>query len=359
MKSKVILTAIFVTFTTLASFGQTNEELALEKGREGIRLMDMGMTAAAIDLLEEAQKLDAKSIHYPYEIALANYIDGKYDKSIAILSKLLKHKDIHAQIYQMLGNSYSMKGERGKAIKAYDDGLKKFPNSGILHLERGNMEMFIDELNKALGYYEKGIEADPAFPSNYYWAAKLLCGSSRKVWGVIYGELFMNLERGSKRTEEISKLLFDTYKSAITINGDSTNISFSKSNTIYVNPKDLTSFKMPFGLMVYEPTMAIAILDEKEIDLESLSRIRTRFVEQYYSQEHNKRYPNALFDYQHKVLQAGHIDAYNHWILMEGDSAAFEAWYLDHREEWDAFMEWFAENPISIGRDNRFYRGQY
>ncbi len=71
------------------------------------------------------------------------------------------------------------------------------------------------DYNKALTYFEKGIEVAPNYSSNYYWCARLYCNSTEEVWGMIYGEIFMNLERNSKRTAEISKLLFDTYKKEI------------------------------------------------------------------------------------------------------------------------------------------------
>ncbi len=38
------------------------------------------------------------------------------------------------------------------------------------------------------------------------------------------------------------------------------------------------------------------------------------------------KYPNALFQYQDKILKAGHLEAYNHWILMKGDEDAFDQW---------------------------------
>ena len=63
------------------------------------------------------------------------------------------------------------------------------------------MKVTTKEYSIALNYYEKGIEIDPKFPSNYYRAALLYDYSDHEIWGLIYGELFMDLEPNTKRTE--------------------------------------------------------------------------------------------------------------------------------------------------------------
>lgn len=326
-----IKTTVFLLLMAIVqiSFGQsTNKEKAHAKGTEAVNLMDNGEIEKSIKLLEEAKKLDPENIDYPYEIAYAQYLKKDYKAAIKILEPLTKHKDVNEIIYQLLGNSYSMDSQSKKAINTYENGIKKFPNSGKLYLERGNMEMLAKEYGKALEFYEKGIEVNPKFPSNYFWVTKIYCSSTEEVWGMIYGEIFMNLERNSKRTAEISKLLFDTYKSEIKFSSDTSfSVSFSKNASINLN--DLSNpgvFKLPFGLGAYEPTLMLSMLSVKEINLSTLHKIRSAFVDNYFSNGNNKVYPNILFEYQKLVKEAGHFEAYNHWILMKGDEEAFGEW---------------------------------
>ena len=123
---------------------------------------------------------------------------------------------------------------------------------------------------------------------------------------MIYGEIFMNLERNSERTSEISKLLYDTYKNQIKFTSDtSVTVSFSKQMTINVsNLSDPNNIKLPFGI-IYEPTLLMSIVDEKSIDINSLDRIRRDFVKNYYKLGHNKTHPNILFEYQNKNSLSG------------------------------------------------------
>lgn len=352
---------ILILFIGHNTFSQSNETKALEKALAAIELMDKGKIDESIKLLEEAQKLDPSRFDYPYEIAYAYYLKENYKVAINILEKNKDHKDVNERLFQLLGNSYDLIGKTEKAFEAYDKGLEKFPNSGMIYLEKGNVYWGKKDYSKALPFYEKGIEVDPKFPSNYYRASLIYCNSSEEVWGMIYGEIFMNLERNSQRTAEISKLLFDTYKSEINFTSDSSfSVSFSKNATITIGDlKDQSKMKLPFGIGVYEPTLMLSMINEKTIDINSLDRIRTSFVESYFERGNNINYPNILFEYQNNVLKAGHMEAYNHWILMKGNEDAYRVWYDLNKEKWDNFVKWFSANGLDLDNSNKFYSGQY
>ena len=357
---KTIVLLIFFLAGQFA-FGQTDKEKAYEKGMEAIRLADDGNFTQAITLLNEAKKLDPENINYPYELGYTYYLTKDYKTAIKYLEGLLKHKDVKDQVYQLLGNCYDNLNNSEKAMDIYKAGLEKFPNSGKLYFEMGIVQLGKNENIKALDYFEDGIKVDPKHPSNYYWASKLYCSSSEKVWGMIYGELFMNLERNSDRTMEISKLLFDTYKDQIEFLSDtSVTVSFSKNATITVNDmNDPQGMKLPFGVGIYEPALLLSVVNEKTIDINSLDRIRKNFIEMYFKNNNELKYPNVLFEYQNKILSTGHLSAYNHWILMKGDENGFENWLSTNEEEWNNFISWFEDNQILIDNNHKFHSGQY
>ena len=220
------------------------------------------------------------------------------------------------------------------------------------------METFVNEWGKALTYFEKGIEMDPAYPSNYYWAAKIFLDTHEEVWGMIYGEIFINLEVNTKRTTEISRLLFKTYQSEISFTNDtSISVSFSKGVITLTSP-DVSEFKLPFGMLIYETSIIASILEEKEINLASLNRIRTRFLD-HYQTNHYQKYPIVLYQFQKGVQDAGHFEAYNHWLLQGGDPDGFNDWKNANPEKWDQFVDWYNVNKILINQNNKFLRSQY
>lgn len=355
---KITLLLLLSIWMGQAAMAQANKDTADARYNAAIAMMEDGKPAAAIPLLEEAIQLNPEEWGYYYEIAYSKYMQQDYGAVIDITKKLTKRKDINSRVYQLLGNAYDMSGKRDKALDAYEKGLKTFPEAGNLYLERGVMEMGVKDYNKALGYFEKGIEVDPMFPSNYYWAAKIFLSTQEEVWGMIYGEIFLNLERGSKRTDEISKQLYLTYKGEIQFKDDtSVTVSFCKQNVMAVSPDG--KFNLPFGVMVYEPVLLLSVAGEKIISLSSLNRIRTRFVENYQTMAFAKKTPVVLFDYEQQIKEAGFMEAYNYWILAEGDDKQFEEWRGEHQKEWEDFILWFKKNPLKITQENKFYRAKY
>lgn len=350
-----LLTIIFVCIG-LSTFAQgSDKDKAYDLAMEAIQKMDHGQVDEAIELLRKSVKLDPKNYMYPYELGYAYYLKEEFKTSVKEFEKSTKMKKANDQCYQMWGNALDMAGKRQDAIEAYGKGLDKFPNSGRLYFELGNV-FAADNINKAFGLWEKGIEVDPTYPSNYFMATKIfLKYTDEEVWGMIYGELFMNIERGSARTEEISKLLYDTYVSEITINSDtSTGVSFSKVATINIDKKG--DFKLPFSSFVYGPSLLIGTMGVEEINLNTLDRIRTGFLDHYYRSDFNKEYPNVLFSWQKEIQKAGHLEAYNYWLLSMGDTDEFDAWYNGNVVKYDAFIAWFTENQIKITDKNKFVR---
>jgi len=364
MRYRNIWMLLLGIITALNTSAQSNKELARTKGQQAVDLVDEGKFEEGIKLLEEAKKLDPDNYLYPYEIGYAYYAKEDYKKALSLFKDVVKFKDAKDDAYQMLGNLYDINGDSKKANAIYDEGLKLFPNSGRLYLEKGNMFYIQKQYGDALTHYEKGIDVEPDFASNYYRAAQLYLNSEEEVWGMIYGEIFMNIERGSKRTAEMSKLLYKTYKSEIVYTSDtSLTVSFSKNATVDASDIKNGKFKLPFGIGVYEPTLMLSVSLSREgthtINLETLNDMRSRFVGNYNNGKINVNYPNLLFEYQKKIKDAGHMEAYNYWLLMKGNEDTYEEWQKKNSDKMDAFIEWFKANPMVINDKHKFSRFQY
>ena len=365
----LIVAGTFSLTTVLAQ--SSNQEQATAKMQAAIELMDDGKLAESITLLNEARKLAPEQMDIVFELALAKYQQKNYDDALKDLKYLIKQHAANGRVYAMMGNVQDDMGKPEKAIDTYDEGIKKFPKEGALYVERGVMELKKGKDDAGLKYFEDGIKNAPMHSSNYYRAAKHFLDSKNEVWGMIYGEIFMNLERGSKRTEEISKLLYYTYKGEIKFESDTAaSVSFADNNiTLNFDPSKkkkgadnlaaqlLSSMGgLSYGNEVYEMTLAKAVVGEKAINVESLHRIRTKFLDQYIAGGYDTSYNVVLFDFQKKVRNAGHFEAYNYWILGQGDENVLSEWAGDHKQQWDDFIKWFKENRIQITDENSFSR---
>ena len=366
---------IFLTCVMLAMPAVETVAQDTDSGRridEAIRLMDDGLYAESEDLLKSVLAAEPDNYLASYELAYLNYLREDYKAAVRILEKLKKSPGNRDLTYQILGNAYDLMGNRKRAEAAYKQGLAEFPRSGRLYLELGNVAYNNGEYLPALAYFEQGIAAEPSFPSNYYNVSNVFFRSSEVVWGMFYGEIFMNMERGSKRTRTMSRYLYNAYKQGITVgrdedSGDRTlTIDFSRRNEISVTPDSLVC--IPFGTGVYETVLGMSFpTDADSVDMASLNRMRCNFVGNYFSAMDELRgkvtvipdTPNILLNYQRRITEAGHMEAYNYWILMEGDPDSTGAWAEAHGDEWEAFMNWFRENPMTVDGTHYFHRNLY
>ena len=88
----------------------------------------------------------------------------------------------------------------------------------------------------------------------------------------------------------------------------------------------------------------------------NLAAIRDRFVDNYVTMGYAKSDPKALYDYQKRIIEAGHGTAYNYWVMMQGNQGEFQSWFGVNEEAWENFIAWFTINRIPLGIDNAFYR---
>lgn len=336
---------------SLMGFSQRNE-LAWKKAKVAIRLMDEGKVDESIQLLKECEKIDNEDYTYPYEMAYAYILKKDYETAITILNKTKKYKNINDQVYQLSGNCYSYLNKPKLAIKEYEQGMKKFPNAGNLHLEKGNIFLIQEKYEDAIENYRNGIAAEPNFSSNYYRLALLYLNSTDRLSGLFYGEIFMNLERSTQRTTEMSKLLYDGYKKSIKFNDTNVATDFCE---VILNIEN-KEFKMPF-CAIFVKDFILGITTQKEINLNTLSEIRTNFIKNFFKDDY-KNYSNIILDYNKKMLDEGILDTYNKYLFQIGSEEEFSIWKDDNIETYDTFLEWYSnpENYLKITDENKFIK---
>lgn len=366
---KIFFVLLIIGFnSSLFAQIKTLKEEANEYVLEAIKLMDNEEPDKAIQLIEKALKLVPNHPTYLYEMGFAYYIKKDYKKAKNIFEDLTQSDDAEDLHFKMLGNSYDLLGKPEKAVDAYKKGLKKFPNSGKIYFELGIMSMAKENYEEAVEYWEKGIEVEPTHPSNYYWATKLFSGSNEKIWALLYGEVFMNLERNSKRTEEVSKILFEVYKTAITPKSDTAvSVDLTKKGvTITIkDPKDLEKRMSEGRLLPFEGNYVMAlspasIIIKEGTSLDAIYLMRKGLLDFWFNQfKNDKKYPNVLLDYQKQILEAGHFETYSYWLHSQGNEKEFEAWYSKNEQKFKDFGKWFNQNQLQLSPDYKLYRLQY
>jgi Tfp pilus assembly protein PilF len=164
----------------------------------------------AILVLNKGLQQDANNLELQKNLALAYYLKRDFAQAQEQVNKLMERDDADVASYQIAGDVYKAMEMVKEADRMYKKALKKFPNSGPLYSEYGEL-LFEKHDPEAIKLWEKGIQADPSYAGNYYNAA-LYYQDKNFIWTLLYGEIFVNMENLTPRATAMKKLLLDTYK---------------------------------------------------------------------------------------------------------------------------------------------------
>jgi len=330
---KIQLASCFC-FLSIFVFSQSEDA---EKLHENAKVfMRQGDYANASLILVRALGQAPDNIEIAKDLAYDYYLQKENDKALETIRPLLEKNNADDQTYQIGATIYRAMGQQKEAEKLYKKAIKDFPKSGSLYNDYGEMLWSRQDFS-AIKQWEKGIEQDPSYGSNYYNASRYYFLTTDKVWCLLYGEIFINIESFTSRTAEIKNILLDGYKKLFA------------DPDLLSNTKDKNSFEIAF-LTAMNKQNNIVI---NGLNPETLTMIRTRFILDW-DQAYAKKFPFRLFEQQEQFLVEGLFPAYNQWIFGAAQNlAGYQNWTATHAEEYAAY------NKFQQGRIFKIPGGQY
>jgi tetratricopeptide (TPR) repeat protein len=302
-------------------------------------LMKQGDFENATLVLNKALQQDPDNLDLLKDQAFIAYLKRDFAGAIETGKKISSRQDADVQCFQILGLAYKAIAEFKESDKMYKEALKKFPKSGVLYSEYGDLLASNDNESAAVKQWEKGIEADPNHSGNYYYAAKYYAKKGNIIWGLLYSEIFVNIESFTKRTEEIKGILFGGYKKL-----------FSAPSALDNAKQDGTSFEKA----VANDLSKLTNLMTDSITCETFTALRTRFILDWYN-SHSGEFPFRLFEHQRLMLQEGYFEAYNQWLIGAlADTQKFQSWTQAHPTEVNAFQQ-FQHNVVFKIPEGQYY----
>ncbi|MBL7730929.1 MAG: tetratricopeptide repeat protein [Chitinophagaceae bacterium] len=284
--------------------------------------MQSGDFDNAIIVLTRALQQNPKNLELQKDLIMSYYLKRDYTKALDGVKEVVDRDDADVVTYQVAGNVYKALEMVKDCDKMYKKALKKFPNSGPLLSEYGEL-LWATKNFSSIEYWEKGIKADPSYSGNYYNAAMYYFYTKDKVWSLIYGEIFINMESLSERGAAMKELLLQGYKEKL----------FAEADMMAGADK----MKSEFARNVLSTMSKQSSMAAKGLNIEVLTMIRTRFILDWYA-TWAARYPFRLFEYHRQLLTEGMFDAYNHWLFGPVENlAAYDNWTKTHAEEFNAF----------------------
>lgn len=276
----------------------------------------------AIIVLNRALQQDKKSLEMQKDLVMCYYLKRDYAKALEGVEVLVNRDDADVVTFQIAGNVYKALEEVKDCEKVYKKGLKKFPKSGPLYSEYGEL-LWSTKDYAAINQWEMGIKADPGYGGNYYNAAQYYFYTKDKAWSLIYAEIYVNMESMSERGIAMKQLLLQGYKEKL----------FVEADLLKGEEKNKSEFAKAF----LQGMSKQSSLANKGLNTEVLTMIRTRFILDWFN-GNGQKYPFRLFDFQRQLLQEGMFEAYNQWLFGASENlAAYDNWTKTHSEEYNNF----------------------
>jgi Tfp pilus assembly protein PilF len=294
----------------------------------------------AILVLKRALQKESSNLDLQKDLVMSYYLKRDFKEALAGVEALTERDDADVITFQIAGNVYKALEEVKEAEKLYKKALKKFPNSGPLRSEYGELLWALKDFS-AIDQWEMGIKSDPAYGGNYYNAAQFYFYTKDKVWSLIYAEIFVNMESLSERGSNLKQLLLQGYKEKL----------FSDVDLM----KGQEDIKSGFAKAFLSTMQKQSGLADKGLNTEKLTMIRTRFILDWYN-SNSARYPFKLFDYQRQLLQEGLFEAYNQWLFGPDENlAAYDNWTKTHPEQHANFAN-FQKSRVFRMPNNQYYQ---
>ena len=332
MKKVCIICLLLTACLAPKAEAQSRSELQ-ETAKAFIR---QGDYTNAVIVLNRGLQMEPGNIEMSKDLAMSYYYQKDNTRALEVIRPVLDNEQADDQSFQIAGNIYKQLGLLKDCEKMYRKGIKKFPESGPLYNELGEL-MFTQQDYEAIKQWEKGIQADPSYSKNYYNAAKFYYLSTDKVWSILYGETFLDMEPMSAKAPEMKQLLLDSYKKLFT------------DADIEAGGKDKSPFVKAF---LREMNKQVSLLNGG-INPESLTMIRTRFILGWFAGQQQPM-PFKLFEFQQQLLKDGMFEAYNQWLFGSVQNLmAYQNWVNSHLSDNTAFTD------FQKGRIFKIPGGQY
>ncbi len=320
---KKLFTATLLTIIYSVSFAQEDIPTLRENARKAMVSGDM---PAAITGLNKAVQMDGNNIELKKDLALAYYYNKDYKKALNVIEPVMKGDDADAASYQLTGTIYKAIEDVKSAEKVYQEALKTFPRSGPLYAEYGELLDVTKRPKEAIDMWEKGMQVAPSYSGNYYNAAIYYYKQPfDKIFAILYGEIYANMESLNPKTLTIKKMILDSYKDLFAGTSLQTSINDTKNS---------------FAKAVLQTYAKLSNVVNQPLTTETLGMIRTRFALDW-NNANAKKFPFKLFEYHTLLMKEGLYDSYNQWMFGPAENEdAFKNWANLNKDAYTKFAEY-------------------
>lgn len=341
-------------FSPLLAFAQ-NLPLASEAAQKAVDLMQDNLLEQSLKQWDTAIVLSPETVAYKYERVLVLMMLMRYSEARESLEPFYKDKALLDRGYQLMGNIYDYLEDSVNSKKIYLEGLSVYPKSGRMHYELGAIAYLKRDMATASNWWVKGTQVEPAFATNYYWLTKMYSTTNNRLWAVLYGEAFLNLERSTARTKEISGLLFNVWNASISVGHPNDPINFCTEDVLEKpDPRgaSVMNFPVAFEFTVAMCVQQFVIRDSvlPRLTMSQMVDLRYQFVRAWQKSGMDTTHSNSVVEWNIKLLKEGRLKEYLWWLYSYGDVRQMNVYFKANEQRYDTFLAWFMDQSMDFSK---------
>lgn len=221
MKKTLLLICLCVLGSRL--YGQNTKNLKIIDNsekiiRKGIKTADQGKFDDAIALYNQVPYGDPNYEYAQYEKAYALEMAERYHEAIQILTELTENPSCSqplANIYTELGNCYDNLEDYDKAVAYYDKGLETNPYYFHLHFNKGVSLMRQEKYAEALECFKTSMFLNPAHQGSHFQYGQACIRLGYTVPGIMALNYTTLINPSSQYTILALRILDEIYGSGV------------------------------------------------------------------------------------------------------------------------------------------------
>ena len=337
MKRLLLLLAfLFISFQALP---QDNQNKLNEFISQGMKLHDLKKYDEAIASYKEALKLEPANPSANYELAFSLMGKGDTKAAIPYLEKVTKTKNnVSVSAYDMLGSIYDDMGQKDKAIEYFNKGIEADPTYQRIYFNAALTSVRMGKEKEALNYLVKALKLNPNHPSSHSLYAELMAKSSTtKIDAILAYCNFLILEPTSQRSVSAYKNLKVLMESGVSDSKKGNTISIGSGGDTEQNAANLSVSMSGLSLIIPGISENGKLEQQLRSIFSSVGEISARKTDKSFC---------WLFyaDYFGKIGKSEYMPLVAHIIGYTANEKENGKWIKDNEVQFVKFGKWEEEN---------------
>lgn len=330
-----LVTVQFILFLFYpASSAQTDSLL-----RQGMRFHDEGKYREALECYQKVLELDPTNAEAMYEMAYTFMSTGDY-KRAAVYAKnsIRKGGTPYTGSYAVWGSSLDELGQREKALKVFDEGMKYFPENHLLAYNKGLTLYRMKRFREAEQILCHSVQLRANHPGSHLLLAYTEAELGNRVKAMLPLYFFLLMESRTERSKTTWEMLGSLQVKGMTSERP------GKIRIRMPSREDADSL----GIIEMEVRMAAVASIAGKTDSTELGRFAERNYTIFSVLSEKKKNINSLWwkfyiPFLSEVYTSGNTEAFSYYISRGARSEAAEAWFVKNSDKMNRFADWFGQ----------------